>query len=96
MNPLISLIGYLGELYSSEHKFEVTFEGEIIEAKSVILAMPDFILRALFSVQLLLYKLLSHGKSVIWTTNTGYNIPRVMEYLGKKNSRINKCWCVKP
>ena len=84
MTPLISLIGYLGGLYLSEHKCEVIFEGEIIETEPDVAAAPVFALRAFFNIQLFLYKLLSRGKNVIWATHDAYNIPRVMEYLAKK------------
>lgn len=95
--PLTSMIGFVCKLYAKRHGYKILIcgntdtpnkEEQKLHAKVLGNNRPELISRFLFNIQLLGYKLMSRRKNVIWSTNSAYNIPRVIDHLNKiiKNS----------
>ena len=84
LTPSISLVGYICQLYGLRRQINVYVEGVLDESSELkSRSLNDSFRTLIFGMQILIYRLFSTGKNVIWATHSGYNLPRVANYLSK-------------
>ena len=81
-----SLVGFIGALYSKTNKLEFKNEGAIAKKALKKRVLKSFIHRSIFNAQIILMRIFSSNKKIIWATSASYNIPRLVEIFKKEIS----------